>query len=230
MPRSQFLFLHMRILLWLVGLFVVLAPIGYYFIQPEEKPLPVLNPADLNPATVDPEMLRLGYGHEIASFSFLNQDSVMVSSSDHEGKIWVAEYFFTTCGSICPLMNAQMRRVQEAFKDANDIQIFSFSVDPEHDTPSVLKKYAVRHGARPNIWQFLTGNKDQLYTLARRSFFLLKPAEVAKHGDGNSDFIHTNNFVLVDHKKRIRGYYDGTSIQEVDQMIQDIKKLQTERL
>lgn len=201
---------------------------GYYFVQPKEEPLPVLNPADLNPSTVDPELLRLGYGHEIADFAFLNQDSVIRRSEEFEGKIWVAEYFFTTCQSICPVMNAQMRRVQEAFKEDSVLQIFSFSVDPENDTPSQLKKYAVRHGARPNLWQFFTGSKTDLYHLARRSFFLLKPAAVAKQGDGGSDFIHTNNFVLVDSKKRIRGYYDGTSVEEVDQLIADIKKLKQE--
>jgi protein SCO1/2 len=122
-------------------------------------------------------------------------------------------------------MNAQMTRVQEAFKNNLDVQIVSFTVDPETDTVEQMKRYAQMHYANGKQWHFLTGKKEDLYSLARTSFFILKPAEAENQGDAGSDFIHTNNFVLVDRNKQIRGYYDGTSEKEVDQLIGDIKKL-----
>jgi protein SCO1/2 len=118
-----------------------------------------------------------------------------------------------------------MTRVQEEFKNNLNLQIVSFTVDPEIDTVEQMKRYAQMHSANSEQWHFLTGKKDDLYRLARTSFFLLKPAEVENQGDAGSDFIHTNNFVLVDKNKQIRGYYDGTSEREVDQLIIDIKKL-----
>jgi protein SCO1/2 len=145
-----------------------------------------------------------------------------------KGKIAVVEYFFTTCKSICPIMNRQMQRVDAAFKNDSDIQIFSFTVDPETDDVQQMKKYATSHQATSGKWHFLTGEKADLYALARKSFFVLKPAEAQNLGDAGSDFIHTNNFVLVDKQLRIRGYYDGTSEKEVNQLISDIKRLQKE--
>jgi protein SCO1/2 len=145
-----------------------------------------------------------------------------------KGKIAVVEYFFTTCKSICPIMNRQMQRVDASFKNDQDVRIFSFTVDPETDDVEQMKKYATSHQANPGKWHFLTGKKADLYALARKSFFVLKPAEAQNLGDAGSDFIHTNNFVLVDKQLRIRGYYDGTSEKEVNQLISDIKRLQKE--
>ena len=122
-------------------------------------------------------------------------------------------------------MNQQMMRVQEAYKNNPDLKILSFTVDPDIDDVKQMKMYADGHGADPSQWYFLTGAKEDLYGLARKSFFILKPAEAQNLGDGGSDFIHTNNFVLVDQKLRIRGYYDGTSSKEIDKMIQDIAVL-----
>ncbi len=118
-----------------------------------------------------------------------------------------------------------MKRVQLAFKDNPNFKILSFTVDPEVDSVEQLKRYANSLNAVKNQWHFLTGKKEDLYGLARKSFFVLKPAEAANQGDVGSDFIHTNNFVLVDQKKRIRGYYDGTSQKEVTQLIRDINQL-----
>ena len=120
-----------------------------------------------------------------------------------------------------------MMRVQKAFKNNENLKILSFTVDPDIDDVKQLKMYADGHGADPKQWYFLTGAKEDLYGLARKSFFILKPAEAENLGDGGSDFIHTNNFVLVDQKLRIRGYYDGTSSKEIDKMIQDIEVLLT---
>ena len=113
----------------------------------------------------------------------------------------------------------------QAYKNEKEFKILSFTVDPDKDDVEAMKNYANGHGANPNQWWFLTGTKEKLYELARKSFFVLKPAEAKNLGDVGSDFIHTNNFVLVDQQKRIRGYYDGTSEKEVDQLIHDIDQL-----
>jgi protein SCO1/2 len=215
----------MKIVLALIVLFVLLLPVGYYFNSPKEKALPILNPVDLNESTVDPELLRMGHGHKIGTFRFQNEHGETITEKDFSGKVWVAEYFFTSCGSICPKMNVQLQRLQAKFEKEEKLQILSFTVDPDTDVPSRLLAYAEKHNAKTPQWTFLTGEKAQLYELARKSFFLLKPSEVPKHGDAGSDFIHTNNFVLIDTQKRIRGYYDGTSREEVDQLMSDISKL-----
>ena len=204
--------------------------ITYYMMQPKEKMLPVINPTDLQPDMVDPEVLmaRKGYGHTIGDFSFLDQNGKKVTHKDVEKKVFVAEYFFTSCGSICPIMNKQMKRVQRAYELEKNFEILSFTVDPEVDDVEKMKEYALGHGANDAQWHFLTGKKEELYALARKSFFVLKPAEAENLGDAGSDFIHTNNFVLVDKKRRIRGYYDGTSTSSVDSLIHDIGHLLNE--
>jgi len=211
----------------ILAFILILAVFIAYFIQKpkDEKKLPVINPVDLNEEMVDPELLRIGYGHTIGNFSFLNQEGKTITQKDVKGKVFVAEYFFTTCGTICPKMNIQMQRVQKAFKGNSNLKILSFTVDPEVDTVEQLKRYADQHGADPNQWFFLTGTREKLYELARKSFFVLKPAEAENQGDVGSDFIHTNNFVLVDKQMRIRGYYDGTSEKEVGELIKDIDLL-----
>jgi protein SCO1/2 len=207
-------------LILVVGVFV-----AYYFSQPKEKPLPIINPIDLNEEMVDPELLRIGQGHTIGSFSFRDQNGRKITDKTVKGKVYVVEYFFTTCGTICPKMNMQMQRVQAAYKGDNRIKILSFTVDPDTDSVEQMKRYAKQHGANDQQWHFLTGEKADLYALARKSFFVLKPAEAENQGDVGGDFIHTNNFVLVDQRMRIRGYYDGTSTEEVDKLIRDMQRL-----
>ncbi|MGJ8660757.1 MAG: SCO family protein [Bacteroidota bacterium] len=210
---------------WLIAIVALAIPFAYYYVAPSEKPLPIINPVDVNDSLVDAELLRKGFGHTIGDFEFLNQYGELLSSKDIDGKIWVAEYFFTTCGSICPKMNKQMQRVQSAFKGDENLVILSFTVTPEIDTVEQMKKHADFLGAELPQWQLLTGDKSELYSLARKSFFLLKPAEAENLGDAGNDFIHTNNFVLIDQERRIRGYYDGTNAKEVDKMIKDIDRL-----
>jgi protein SCO1/2 len=211
----------------LVFLIVTVGVTVVYLITPagEKKPLPVINPIDVDTSMVDPELLRLGYGHTIGEFSFHDQNGHAITRNDVDGKVFVAEYFFTTCQSICPIMNHEMKRVQKAFRNSDNVAILSFTVDPQTDTVAQLKRYASQLHADSRQWHFLTGEKEQLYALARKSFFVLKPAETANQGDAGSDFIHTNNFVLVDQQLRIRGYYDGTSPKEVNQLIRDISRL-----
>ena len=219
----------MKRILFLVVFFVLGVTITYFMIKPsKEKSLPVINPVDVKQEMVDPELLRIGYGHKIGNFSFLNQDGIVITQQDVKGKVFVAEYFFTTCGTICPIMNVQMQRVHKAFQANNNVRILSFTVDPKVDTVAQMKRYAVAHGADAKSWFFLTGTQEKLYALARKSFFVLKPAETENQGDVGSDFIHTNNFVLVDKEMRIRGYYDGTSSKEVDLLIRDVDLLLNE--
>lgn len=213
-----------------VVILLVIAVVGiitaYLITKPsDEKSLPVISPVDLNTEMVDPDLVRQGFGHKIGDFSFTDQNNRTFGLKDVKGKVFVAEYFFSTCGTICPRMTAQMQRVHNHFKQNNQIEILSFTVDPETDSVARLAEYAKAHQANSKQWHFLTGEKEKLYEVARRSFFVLKPAAVQNQGDVGSDFIHTNNFVLVDRQLRIRGYYDGTSEIEVDRLMKDMERL-----
>ena len=190
-----------------------------------KKSLPVLNPIDVNSSLVDSSIQRKGYGHKIQPFRFTNQNGEFITNRDLDNSVYVVEYFFTTCSTICPKMNTQMQWLQKKFKGVKNFKILSFTVQPEKDSVPVLKQYAEEYGAVAGQWHFLTGDKKKLYNLARKSYFLLKPAEAQNLGDATSDFIHTNNFVLIDKDQRIRGYYDGTSSKEVDKLARDIRKL-----
>lgn len=213
-----------RILILAAVLFTAIL-VGYLITPKVKKTLPIINPIDLKAEMVDPELLRVGNGHTIAEFSFQNQLGKITTDKDVSGKVFVVEYFFTTCGTICPKMNIQMQRVQKAYLGNENFKILSFTVNPEVDSIAQMKRYADNHGAKSNQWFFLTGDKNKLYEMARKSFFVLKPQEAQNLGGVESDFIHTNNFVLIDRKMRIRGYYDGTVPHAVDQLIDDVQLL-----
>jgi len=220
----------MKRIYFLLVIFVIAVAGTYFFINSKKPdPLPVVNPIDVQPDLVDSSLIRKGRGHKIGNFSLLDQNGKTVTESVIEKKVFVAEYFFSTCGSICPIMNVQMQRIQEKFKGNAAFKMLSFTVDPETDKPSALKEYALRHHYQDGQWYFITGKKEDLYALARKSFFVLKPAEAENLGDAGNDFIHTNNFVLVDKRKQIRGYYDGTNPTEVDKLMVDIARLLKEQ-
>lgn len=214
-------------LLVIIVIVVVGITVAYFMSKDQlnQKELPIIQPNDVKQEMVNPELLQVGIGHRIGDFSFKNQNNESVGLDEVKGNVFVAEYFFTTCGTICPRMTEQMTRVQKKFRGQDNFKILSFTVNPEIDTVEVMRKYATKHSALDGQWHFLTGDKEKLYALARNSFFVLKPAEATNLGDAESDFIHTNNFVLVDQKQRIRGYYDGTSITEVNQLMKDIELL-----
>jgi len=211
----------------LVALILVIAiPIAYFMVTQANTPaLPFINPTDVQSEMVDSSVQNIGRNHKIGAFRLLDEQNKIITDEVIKGKLCVVEYFFTTCGSICPIMNQQMQRVQTAFDGNAAFEILSFTVDPENDRPEQLLQYAKSHAYRAGQWHFITGKKEALYSLARTSFFVLKPAEAANLGDAGSDFIHTNNFVLVDQDRHIRGYYDGTNAAEVDQLILDIENL-----
>src|SRR5690554_1544263 len=220
----------MRILLTVIILFAGIFTAYYMTLEVQQrKQLPVIQPRDVNSEMLNPELAHIGIGHRIGEFELLNQKGEIVSLEDVKDKVFVVEYFFTTCLTICPIMTEEMKRVQQRFKGNDDVKILSFTVDPEHDDVEVMNAYAKEHEAVDGQWHFLTGTKEDLYSLARNSFFVLKPAEAKNLGDAGSDFIHTNNFVLVDRELRIRGYYDGTSNEEIDVLMDDIDLLLKEK-
>lgn len=159
--------------------------------------------------------------HVVPDFSFTNQMGKKVSQKNLENSVYVTDFFFTTCQSICPIMSTEMEKIALAFKGNPEVKILSHTVNPEYDSVSVLAEYARLHHADPNQWFFVTGDKKELYSIARQGYFLN-----AEQGDGGpDDFIHTQNFALIDKEKHIRGYYDGTNPKEVEQLILDIKLL-----
>jgi protein SCO1/2 len=197
--------------------------VAYKMIK-EDRVLPIYSPAMINPELVDESKQSLTKGHRIADFQLINQDGETVTNKDLDGFYYVTDFFFTTCPTICPSMSAEMQRVQKEFMDDEDFKILSHTVQPEVDSVPVLKEYANLYEANPEKWIFVTGEKKLIYDLARKSYF----AAVTEGDGGPNDFIHTENFVLVDKEKRIRGFYDGTSPESVDQLMIDIDILQQE--
>lgn len=159
--------------------------------------------------------------HYIPEFSFMNQNGESMGRAEMEGKITIVDFFFTSCPSICPIMSKEMERVNDMFRDESRVQIMSISIDPEYDTPEILKSYADRHNAIPGKWHFLSGPKEETYQLAKCGFVL--PTL-----DGNGvpdDFVHSDKFVLIDEQGRIRGYYSGTDREAVDLLMLETKVL-----
>ncbi|GLB52261.1 hypothetical protein NBRC110019_13000 [Neptunitalea chrysea] len=159
--------------------------------------------------------------YKVPDFTFINQDSLPVSNSFTNGKIWVANYFYTSCPSICPRMMSGIYDVQKAFEENDDVHLVSFTVDPDYDKPHVLKDYAEVRGIDTHQWQLVTGGKKELYRFARKGLYI-----VATSGNGGvEDFIHSEKLVLIDRNNHIRGYYDGTSETDIAFLIDDIKRL-----
>ncbi|MFK8039109.1 MAG: SCO family protein [Crocinitomicaceae bacterium] len=194
-----------------------------------DNKLKTINPFDVNPALVDSALQLKRTGHLISDFSFVNQYADTITKVDIEGHIFVVNYFFTTCGSICPIMNDQMKRVQTEFAKDNWLKLLSHTVWPEGDSVQQLYDYSLRYEAIPTKWWFLTGTKEDLYTMARKSYLIVPDENDPNYDHGNeSDFIHTENFVLVDPDKKIRGMYDGTNADEISELIKDIYDLKRE--
>ena len=205
----------------LILVFVVGSTAAYQILQPKPR-LPIYNPSDLNPAVVDDDLERVGRGHRIGDFDLIDQWGNKADSSLLQGKIYVADFFFTTCPTICIDMGANFQRIQETYKDEDRFHLVSHTVMPEIDTVEVMHAYGERMGAIKGKWHLLTGEKRELYRMARREYFA-----VMEQGTSfdEHDLIHTENVILVDEKKRIRGFYDGTSDLDIDRLIGDIQIL-----
>lgn len=197
----------------------------FYFLLSPQKKLPIYSPSDVNPRLVDASMQHIQKNHTIANFSLIDQNGKIITQKEYQNKIYVADFFFTRCGTICPIMSTNMRRLQDAFKNDSSVMLLSHSVTPEMDSVPILKEYALHKGAIDNKWHLVTGSKKHIYELARKSYFA-----VLDEGDGgDQDFIHTEQFILIDKQKRIRGYYDGTNSEDVNRIIEDIAILQQEK-
>ena len=189
----------------------------YNALQPKEM-LAIYQPSMVNPELVDSTLQFKRKYHAISDFSLINQNGKIITQKDYAGKIYIADFFFTTCPTICPIMTKNMAEIQDRIKDDDEILLLSHSVTPEIDSVAQLKKYAIEKGVNDKKWNLLTGDKKQIYELARKSYLAVK-----NDGDGGPfDMIHTENFILVDKEKRIRGFYDGTKKEEIDRLLEDL--------
>ena len=192
----------------------------YDALQPKKR-LPIYQPNMVNAELVDSTLQHVKKYHRIADFSLLNQNGDTITQENYRDKIYVADFFFTTCPTICPIMTANLVEVQAALANDPEVLLLSHSVTPEIDSVAQLKKYAIEKGVNDAKWNLVTGDKKQIYELARKSYLA-----VQEDGDGGPfDMIHTENFILVDKKRRIRGFYDGTKEEEMDRLLSDIEIL-----
>ncbi|WP_125718395.1 SCO family protein [Flavobacterium ustbae] len=220
---KSLLYKYRKFFIVLIVFSVVTISLFYSALKPK-KTLPIYNPADVNPELVDSTIQYKSKYHTIADFSFINQNGDTITQKDYEGKIYVADFFFTTCGSICPKMSTNLVDVQKAVLNNPKVMLLSHTVFPEVDSVSVLKAYAIKYGVVDSKWNLVTGDKKEIYTMARKSYLAVKLGRP----DQLYDMVHTENFVLVDQKRRVRGFYDGTNKEDVKRLLEDIEFLSNE--
>lgn len=200
-----------------VGILLLSIVIAYHYLSPTPH-LKIYQPSNLNPRLVDSSKQGVKQFHRVSDFHLINQLGDSVSQKDLDGSVYVADFFFATCPTICPVMSSNISVLQEEFKNEPEVKFISHSVTPELDSVPILYAYGQRYHVNPEKWLLVTGDKKQIYDLARKSYFA-----VLDSGDGGKqDFIHTENFVLVDKEKRLRGFYDGTSDKDIKQLENDI--------
>ena len=203
---------------------IVIISIFYQILKPREV-LPIFQPAQVNEELVDSTIQHVKKYHTIADFSLTNQNGKTVTQDTYNNKIYIADFFFTTCQTICPIMTDHMVILQNQLKLDPEVMLLSHTVTPEIDSVAQLKKYALNKGVLDSKWNLVTGDKKEIYQLARKSYLAVK-----SYGDGGEyDMIHTENFILVDQKKRIRGYYDGTLEEDIESLLNDIDILKKEQ-
>ncbi len=205
----------------------VILTLFYTALKPK-KILKVYSPADVNPELVDTTIQYKIRDHIIADFAFVNQNGDTITQKDYEDKIYVADFFFTTCPTICPIMTDNMVWLQEQIKDNPDVMLLSHSVTPDYDSVPVLRAYADKKGVIDSKWNLVTGDKKDIFYIARKSYLAVKTTNSTEL----YDMVHTENFILVDKKGRIRGFYNGTNLDKevegeknVKQLLEDIKWL-----
>lgn len=210
--------MRLRYLIWFLGTFLFLLLSCDNWGREE---LPIYNPTDFNSELVDVSLQSKNGNHIVSDFELINQNGKVVTQEDYRDKIYIVDFFFTRCPSICPLMTNNMIKIQNEFLNNSDIMLLSLSVTPEIDSISVLRKYANDKGAIDSKWNITTGSKKHIYELARKSYFA-----VVEQGDGGlQDFIHTPNFILVDKERQIRGVYNGIEDEEIVRLFQDLRIL-----
>ena len=208
----------------LLVLSIVIVSIFYQILKPREV-LPIFQPAQVNEELVDSTIQHVKKYHTIADFSLTNQNGKTVTQDTYNNKIYIADFFFTTCQTICPIMTDHMVILQDKLKLDSDVMLLSHTVTPEIDSVAQLKKYALNKGVLDSKWNLVTGDKKKIYQLARKSYLAVK----SNSDGGEFDMIHTENFILVDQKKRIRGYYDGTLEEDIESLLNDIDILKQEQ-
>ena len=212
---SNYKWIGLSIIIW--G--VISVSLFYSILKPVEK-LPIYQPASVNSELVDTTIVHKINYHKISDFSLTNQNGETVTQNKFNNKIYVADFFFTTCQSICPIMTKNMKEIQDKLIKDSEVLLLSHTVFPEIDSVEVLKKYAIENDVIDSKWDLVTGDKKQIYDLARKSYLAAKD-----NSFGEYEMIHTENFVLIDKKKQIRGFYDGTNKEEIDKLYEDIKIL-----
>ena len=208
----------------LLVLSIVIVSIFYQILKPREV-LPIFQPAQVNVELVDSTIQHVKKYHTIADFSLTNQNGKTVTQDTYNNKIYIADFFFTTCQTICPIMTDHMVILQDKLKLDSDVMLLSHTVTPEIDSVAQLKKYALNKGVLDSKWNLVTGDKKEIYQLARKSYLAVK----SNSDGGEYDMIHTENFILIDQKKRIRGYYDGTLEEDIESLLNDIDILKQEQ-
>ena len=192
-----------------------------YSILKVEKVLPIYQPALVNTELVDSTIQHKKKYHKIADFSLINQNGEIVTQENFKNKIYIADFFFTTCPTICPIMTDNMYDIQKEILDDNDVMLLSHSVTPKIDSVAQLKRYAKKKGVNDKKWHLVTGDKKQIYQLARKSYLAVKTT-----GNGDKyDMIHTENFMLIDKERQIRGFYDGTDPEAIKTLLEDLETL-----
>ncbi|TXN37394.1 SCO family protein [Flagellimonas hymeniacidonis] len=204
----------------LLALSIVIIYLFYNALQPK-KTLAIYQPSMVSQELVDSTLHYKKKYHTIGDFALTNQNGKKITQDDYMGKIYVADFFFTTCPTICPIMTKNMAQIQDVIMDEKDVLLLSHSVTPDIDSVPQLKKYALEKGVVDAKWNLVTGDKKQIYQLARKSYLAVKT-----DGDGGPyDMIHTENFILVDKERRIRGFYDGTNSEEIQKLLEDLQIL-----
>ncbi|WP_417363315.1 SCO family protein [Galbibacter sp.] len=212
---------YKHLFITLLILSAIIISLIYQALKPEER-LTIYEPSMVQPELVDESIQYIRKDHKIADFKLINQNGDTITQEDYKNKIYVADFFFTTCVSICPIMTDNMVFIQEEIKSNPDVMLLSHTVTPLIDSVAQLKKYAKEKGVIDSKWNMVTGDKKQIYELARKSYLAVKTT-----GDGGPfDMIHTENFILIDKDKQIRGFYDGTNSDEMDKLLHDIKVLE----
>lgn len=191
----------------------------YVILKPVEV-LPIYQPAEVNEKLVDSSIIHVAKYHKISDFKLTNQNGKEITQANYKDKIYVADFFFTTCQDICPVMTKNMYQLQEELKNDNEILLLSHTVIPEVDTIEQLKEYAIENKVDDSKWNLVTGDKKQIYELARKSYLAVEDSNFNEF-----DMIHTENFMLIDKEKQIRGFYDGTNSEEINRLLKDIEIL-----
>lgn len=204
-----------------LGILSIIIIASIYSILDVEKPLPIYQPASVNVELVDSTIQHQKKYHKIADFSLTNQNGKVISQENYKDKIYVADFFFTTCQTICPVMTKNMAEVQKQFISDPEILLLSHTVTPKIDTVEQLKRYAIDKGVLDDKWNLVTGSKKEIYDLARKSYMAVKADPLTT----DYGMIHTENFMLIDKERQVRGFYDGTNPEDIKLLIKDIKKL-----